>query len=204
MSDQRRCGRRSSCCDGLTTPPTLGANACSAAGWLPVFSDRNMCTRHAAVVPHLDPELRVEAVTPATALDAVALETDVFGLLPEVDGRVRGAARGDAVADRHDARVSAAPATARPWRRCVWCPGRMVAGSARGWRRSAASAGAATAGCSPRSPPAPASPPGTSSYGCPSSRTTRRRRAVPLARLRAGIHLDALGRPGLTDFRCVR
>ena len=72
-------------CDGLTTPPNA-AERLRAAGWLPVFSDRTMFTRHAPVVPHLDPELRVEAVTPATALDSVRLETDAFELLPEAMG----------------------------------------------------------------------------------------------------------------------
>jgi ribosomal protein S18 acetylase RimI-like enzyme len=68
-------------CEGLSTPADLGPKL-EAAGWLPVFSDRNMWTRHPAVVPHLDPTLRVEAVTAATALDAVRLETEVFGLMP--------------------------------------------------------------------------------------------------------------------------
>jgi ribosomal protein S18 acetylase RimI-like enzyme len=57
-----------------------------AAGWNPVFSDRNMWTRHPAVVPHLDPTLRVEAVTPESALEAVKLETEVFGLMPQEVG----------------------------------------------------------------------------------------------------------------------
>ncbi len=72
-------------CDGLTTPTDVDSRL-QANGWLRVFSDRIMFTRHVAVVPHLDPELRVEAVTPATALDAVRLETDAFGLLPEAMG----------------------------------------------------------------------------------------------------------------------
>jgi len=72
-------------CDGLTTPADISARL-EAAGWIPVFSDLNMWTRHAAVVPHLDPTLRVEAVTPASALDAVKLETEVFGLMPQEIG----------------------------------------------------------------------------------------------------------------------
>jgi ribosomal protein S18 acetylase RimI-like enzyme len=71
--------------EGLTTPADA-ARRLSEAGWLPVFTDRNMYTRHPAVVPHLDPELRVEAVTPATALDSVRLETGAFGLMPEALG----------------------------------------------------------------------------------------------------------------------
>jgi len=72
-------------CDGLTAPGDISARL-EAAGWIPVFSDLNMWTRHAAVVPHLEPTLRVEAVTPGTALDAVRLETDVFGLMPQEIG----------------------------------------------------------------------------------------------------------------------
>jgi ribosomal protein S18 acetylase RimI-like enzyme len=54
-------------------------------------------------VPHLDPTLRVEAVTPTSALDLIKLETEVFGLMPQevgeqaellansvVDGTTRG------------------------------------------------------------------------------------------------------------------
>ena len=72
-------------CDGLTTPSDLDARL-HAAGWLPVFNDLNMWARHPAVVPHLDPSLRVEAVTPVTALDAVRLEREVFGLMPDEIG----------------------------------------------------------------------------------------------------------------------
>jgi ribosomal protein S18 acetylase RimI-like enzyme len=39
-----------------------------------------MFTRHVSVVPHLDPALRVEAVTPATALECATLEAETFGL----------------------------------------------------------------------------------------------------------------------------
>jgi len=72
-------------CEGLTTPAEISLRLV-AARWLPVSSERIMWTRHPAVVPHLDPSLRVEAVTPATALDAVRLETEVFGLIPEAMG----------------------------------------------------------------------------------------------------------------------
>jgi ribosomal protein S18 acetylase RimI-like enzyme len=42
-----------------------------------------MYTRVPAVVPHLDPGLRIEAVTPATALECARLETAAFGLDPD-------------------------------------------------------------------------------------------------------------------------
>jgi ribosomal protein S18 acetylase RimI-like enzyme len=57
--------------------------ALAGAGWLRVAGERTMYTRHPAVVPHLDPELRVEAVTPDTAAECVRLETLVFGLPPD-------------------------------------------------------------------------------------------------------------------------
>jgi ribosomal protein S18 acetylase RimI-like enzyme len=72
-------------CDELTEPSDI-AERLHAAGWIPVFGDRTMYTRHAAVVPHLDPRLRVEAVTPASALDAVNIETSAFGLMPQEVG----------------------------------------------------------------------------------------------------------------------
>jgi len=72
-------------CDGLTTPTDLTAQL-RAAGWLPVSSERIMWTRHPAVVPHLDASLRVEAVTPETALECARLETEVFGLMPDAIG----------------------------------------------------------------------------------------------------------------------
>jgi ribosomal protein S18 acetylase RimI-like enzyme len=72
-------------CEGLTEPPDV-ADRLRAAGWISVFSDRMMYTRHPAVVPHLDPTLRVEAVTPASALEAIRIETQVFGLMPQEIG----------------------------------------------------------------------------------------------------------------------
>lgn len=52
-------------------------------GWLRVAAERTMYTRQAAVVPHLEPDLRVEAVTPDSAVECVRLETLVFGLPAE-------------------------------------------------------------------------------------------------------------------------
>lgn len=72
-------------CDGVTTPLDLGARL-HAAGWITVASERVMVTRHPAVVPHLDPGLRVEAVTAQSALECVRLETAVFGLMPDTIG----------------------------------------------------------------------------------------------------------------------
>lgn len=68
--------------DGLSEPYDL-ADRLPAAGWVPLGSERLMFTRHASVVPHLDPGLRIEAVTPATALDCATLEAAAFGLDPD-------------------------------------------------------------------------------------------------------------------------
>ncbi|MEP7379942.1 MAG: GNAT family N-acetyltransferase [Chloroflexota bacterium] len=67
--------------DGQTEPPDL-SDRLRAQGWVPLGSERLMWTRHPSVVPHLDPGLRIEAVTPATALDCARLETESFGLDP--------------------------------------------------------------------------------------------------------------------------
>jgi len=72
-------------CSDLTQPADL-ATRLSDAGWIEVFSEQIMATRRPQVVPHLDPNLRVEAVTPQTALESVRLETAVFGLLPDAIG----------------------------------------------------------------------------------------------------------------------
>lgn len=69
-------------CDGLTEPGDL-ADRLRLAGWVGIGGERFMWTRHPEVVPHLDPGLRVEAVTPATALECVRLETANFGLDPK-------------------------------------------------------------------------------------------------------------------------
>jgi ribosomal protein S18 acetylase RimI-like enzyme len=67
--------------DGLSQPHDLEARL-RAVGWVPLGSERLMYTRHASVVPHLDPGLRIEAVTPTTALECATLEAAAFGLDP--------------------------------------------------------------------------------------------------------------------------
>jgi ribosomal protein S18 acetylase RimI-like enzyme len=71
--------------DGVSQPADVAARL-ESAGWRPVSSERIMWARHPQIVPHLDPGLRVAAVTPATAIDAIRLETAVFGLVPEQIG----------------------------------------------------------------------------------------------------------------------
>ena len=65
--------------DGLSEPPDLASHL-RAAGWSLIGTELTMFARHAPVVPHLDPGLRVEAVTPASALESAELEGTVFGL----------------------------------------------------------------------------------------------------------------------------
>jgi ribosomal protein S18 acetylase RimI-like enzyme len=65
--------------DGLTTPPHLAADL-EWQGWLPLERETVLWTRRAAVVPHLDPWLRIEAVTARTAPIHEELERSIFEL----------------------------------------------------------------------------------------------------------------------------
>jgi ribosomal protein S18 acetylase RimI-like enzyme len=65
--------------EGLTQPPDL-AQRLAAAGWVEIEHERVMWTRRPPLVPHLDPWLRVEAVTLRTAAVQQGLEQDAFGL----------------------------------------------------------------------------------------------------------------------------
>jgi len=64
--------------EGVSQPDDLAAQV-EAAGWKQVRGERIMFTRHAPVVPHVDPGMRVEAVTKASAIDAARLEAEAFG-----------------------------------------------------------------------------------------------------------------------------
>jgi ribosomal protein S18 acetylase RimI-like enzyme len=68
--------------EGLSEPDDLAAHL-AAAGWVQVRGERIMFTRHAPIVPHLDPGLRVESVTAASSLDATRLTAEAFGESPE-------------------------------------------------------------------------------------------------------------------------
>ena len=67
--------------EGLSEPADL-ASRLGAAGWSRIGTELTMVARHPPVVPHLDPGLRVEAVTPGSALESAELEGAVFGLPP--------------------------------------------------------------------------------------------------------------------------
>lgn len=71
--------------EGVSQPARL-LSLVEQLGWIKVAGERMMFTRHAPVVPHLDPGLRIEAVTPGTAAELVGLETANFGLPPDDHG----------------------------------------------------------------------------------------------------------------------
>lgn len=71
--------------EGLAEPADLPQRL-AAAGWAQVGGERVMFTRHAPVVPHLDPGLRVEAVTATSSIESVRLEAAVFGQRPDAVG----------------------------------------------------------------------------------------------------------------------
>ena len=65
--------------DGLTEPSDL-ADHLRADGWVSLIRERIMWTAEPTVVPHLDPTMRIEAVTPASARAYEVVERAVFGL----------------------------------------------------------------------------------------------------------------------------
>ena len=65
--------------EGLTQPAGLG-DRLARLGWRPVLHELVLGTRRAAIVPHLDPLTRIEAVTRASAPDYEAVERSIFGL----------------------------------------------------------------------------------------------------------------------------
>jgi ribosomal protein S18 acetylase RimI-like enzyme len=65
--------------DGVTQPADLPARL-TGGGWVEIERERVMWTRSAPGVPHLDPSLRIEAVTSRTAADYEALERQIFDL----------------------------------------------------------------------------------------------------------------------------
>jgi ribosomal protein S18 acetylase RimI-like enzyme len=65
--------------EGLTEPGDL-ALWLETNGWLDLERERVMWTRHPPRVPHLDPTLRVEAVTRRSAREFEVVEREVFGI----------------------------------------------------------------------------------------------------------------------------
>ena len=76
--------------DRLEHPPELPAEL-ERRGWMPVVSETVMISGRAAVVPHLDPSMRIEAVR-AAALDThEQLERQIFGIGADQADRRRAA-----------------------------------------------------------------------------------------------------------------
>jgi ribosomal protein S18 acetylase RimI-like enzyme len=85
--------------DQLTTPAGLAARL-ERLGWVPMERETILWTRRAAIVPHLDASLRVEAVTARTVPLHEELERHVFELA-------------DSTAEDRRARIADAIATGR-------------------------------------------------------------------------------------------
>lgn len=67
--------------DGLTEPADLSSRL-EAEGWVALVEEDVLWTRRAGIVPHLDPSMRIEAVTRASAEAYEALERSIFSLPP--------------------------------------------------------------------------------------------------------------------------
>ena len=65
--------------DRLEHPPNLPAEL-ERLGWMPVMSETVMWVGRAAVVPHLDPDMRIEAVRPSALETHERLEREIFGI----------------------------------------------------------------------------------------------------------------------------
>jgi ribosomal protein S18 acetylase RimI-like enzyme len=65
--------------EDLTQPTGLGARL-AGLGWRPVLHELVLGTRRAAIVPHLDPSTRIEAVTLASSAAYEATERVIFDL----------------------------------------------------------------------------------------------------------------------------
>jgi ribosomal protein S18 acetylase RimI-like enzyme len=65
--------------EGLSEPGDLSLWL-ESNGWIDLERERVMWTRHPPTVPHLDPSLRVEAVTRRSAAEFEQVEREVFGV----------------------------------------------------------------------------------------------------------------------------
>ena len=76
--------------DGPGQPVELRAEL-ERQGWMPVVGETVMWTGRAAVVPHLDPGMRLEAVRPSALATHERLEREIFGIGAEQVSRRRAA-----------------------------------------------------------------------------------------------------------------
>jgi ribosomal protein S18 acetylase RimI-like enzyme len=72
--------------DGVSQPANL-VELLAQADWVEIEGERVMWTRLAPGVPHLDPALRIEAVTARSAAVYEAVEREVFGLPADFAGQ---------------------------------------------------------------------------------------------------------------------
>jgi ribosomal protein S18 acetylase RimI-like enzyme len=80
--------------EGLTRPVDLAARL-AASGWTELGRETALWARRPVAVPHLDPQLRLEAVTERSAGEHEVLERRIFGLPAwGVAARVQGLAAG--------------------------------------------------------------------------------------------------------------
>jgi len=76
--------------DRLEHPPELPAEL-ERQGWMPVASETVMVSGRAAVVPHLDPSMRIEAVRASALQTHEQLERRIFGIGADQADRRRNA-----------------------------------------------------------------------------------------------------------------
>ncbi|CAN5736903.1 hypothetical protein BH24CHL8_BH24CHL8_10390 [soil metagenome] len=80
--------------EGLTRPAAL-PDRLAGLGWTELGRETAMWTRRPVAVPHLDPQLRLEAATERSAAEHEGLEARIFGLPASgAAGRVRGLSAG--------------------------------------------------------------------------------------------------------------
>jgi GNAT superfamily N-acetyltransferase len=75
-------------CDGLDQPADLPAEL-ERRGWVRALAETVLWVGHASVVPHLDPQLRIEAVQPSRVALHERLEREIFGIDPGLAERRR-------------------------------------------------------------------------------------------------------------------
>jgi ribosomal protein S18 acetylase RimI-like enzyme len=81
--------------DGLSEPADLSRRL-EGEGWISLVEEDVLWTRRAGIVPHLDPSMRIEAVTRASAEAYEGLERSIFSL-PPADARERMTALADSL-----------------------------------------------------------------------------------------------------------
>jgi ribosomal protein S18 acetylase RimI-like enzyme len=79
-------------CEGLDEPWDLPLEL-DRRGWVRALGETVLWVGHASVVPHLDPQLRIEAVQPASVAVHERLEREIFGIDAALAERRRASLR---------------------------------------------------------------------------------------------------------------